>query len=154
MDDDKDLAPMRLAIEASASALARGDMPFGAVLVSPTGEQLHVAGNDQVTGGDFTGHAEMALLRQASMRLGREALRGCTVYASGEPCAMCAGALFWSGIARLVYAASTEDIRDALGADPALMTRCEAVLASGTPKVEVRGGLLRDAAFEVLKRFS
>ena len=151
--DDPDVEPMRLAIAASADALARGNTPFGATLVAPDGEVMHIAGNNQVTSGDFSGHAEMALLREASMRFGREALRGCTVYASGEPCAMCAGAIFWAGVVRLVYAASTDDIRDALGSDPALVTRCETVLGAATPKVEVRGGVLRDPAFAILKQF-
>ena len=89
-----DHTAMRLAIAASRTALAAGDRPFGATLVSPQGEVLMTAANNQVTTDDVTGHAEMVLVRQASSRFGARALRGATVYASGEPCAMCAGAMF------------------------------------------------------------
>src|SRR3954465_4127452 len=105
---------MRQAIEASREALLAGDMPFGAVLVRQ-GSPLHVSRNNQITGRDLMGHAEVVLVREVSTLYGREALRGATVYASGEPCAMCSGALFWAGIARVVFAATTADIAEALG---------------------------------------
>jgi len=125
-------------------------MPFGATLLDADGRLLHVAGNDQVTSGDFTGHAEMTLLRQVSMRLGREALRGTTVMASGEPCAMCSGTLFWAGVRRIVFAASQQDITDCLGGQ-ILPIRCADVLAHSTNPPVVEGPLLRDEAVAVLK---
>jgi tRNA(adenine34) deaminase len=145
-----DAAAMALAIAASRQALAAGNMPFGALLRSADGRVLHVAGNDQVTTGDLTGHAEIALLRQASMRLGREALHGTTVFASGEPCAMCAGALFWAGVRRIVFAASNQDIADYLGGN-SLPSRTSAVLAGASPPVAVDGPLMRDEAIEILR---
>ena len=145
-----DLDAMRLAIAASRRALQAGNMPFGASLVSAGGQLLHVAGNDQVTSGDFSGHAEMVLLREASMRLGREALRGSTVLASGEPCAMCSGALFWAGVRRLVYAASTAEIGDCLGGDVLPLT-CRQAFAGASPAVLVEGPLLGDEAVAVLR---
>ncbi len=93
-----DHEPMRLAIQASRDAAAVGNMPFGATLVSPAGELLWTARNNQVTSGDCTGHAELVLVREARAALGAEAVRGGTVYASGEPCAMCCGAMFWAGM--------------------------------------------------------
>ncbi|MDP4073954.1 nucleoside deaminase [Acidovorax sp. A1169] len=147
---EQDHAAMRLAIEASRQALASGDNPFGATLASPEGQVLHTARNNQNTTRDCTGHAEMVLVREASAALGPEALRGATVFASGEPCAMCAGAMFWAGIARVVYAASQQDIAQALGG-PQLATPCADLLAQACPPVAVQGGLLRAEAAAALR---
>src|SRR5450830_489807 len=76
--NDSDVKAMRLAIEASAEALADGDMPFGATLVSAQGEILLVAANNQNSAADCTGHAEMVLVRTAQKQLGLSALRGRT----------------------------------------------------------------------------
>jgi tRNA(Arg) A34 adenosine deaminase TadA len=144
---------MRLAIAASRAALDAGDMPFGATLVSPDGQVLMVARNNQVTSGDCTGHAETVLVRDATARLGAQALRNATVYASGEPCAMCSGAMFWAGIRRVVFAATQSDIAEALGG-AVLPIGCAAVLAASRPAVEVDGPLLADEANAVLRSFS
>lgn len=153
MNTIDDAAAMALAIRASRTALEAGNMPFGATLVSRKGALLHVAGNNQVTSGDFTGHAEMVVLREASMRLGREALRGTTVFASGEPCAMCCGALFWAGVKRLVFAASQQDIAGCLGG-PVLPITSAAVLAGASPGLVVEGPLQRAKAVRVLAKWS
>jgi len=147
----QDLDAMRQAIDAARQALVAGDMPFGATLASAAGQVLQVARNRQRSQGDCTAHAELVLVREATQRLGAAALRGATVYASGEPCAMCCGALFWAGIARVVWAASTPDIADALG-DPTLPARCADVLAGARPAVQVDGPLLRDEAVAVLRQ--
>jgi tRNA(Arg) A34 adenosine deaminase TadA len=146
---ESDLAAMRLAIDASRRALAAGDMPYGAVLASPAGEVLHVAGNNQNSARDLTGHAEMVLLREAETRLGLAALRGATVYASGEPCAMCAAAIYWSGVSRVVFAASQADIVATGGTVLPLGVRD--VLAGTQPPVRVEGPLLNDEAVAVLR---
>ena len=149
-----DVKAMRLAIEASARAADQGDGPFGAVLVSPGGEVLLVASNNVKTAGDCTGHAEMVLIRQAQTQFGRPALRGATVFASGEPCAMCAGALFWAGVGRIVFAASQADIIRALGASPAMPIDSRRTLAGAQPAVQIDGPLLGDEAYAVLKKFA
>jgi len=146
---DTDIAAMRQAIAASREARERGDMPFGAVLAAPDGKTLWVAKNNQVSSGDCTGHAETALVREAVSALGAEALRGATVYASGEPCAMCAGAMFWAGIRRIVFAAPTVDMAEPLGG-PQLPLRCAQVLAGAVPAVLVEGPLLREEALAEL----
>lgn len=146
-------AAMQLAIDASASALQRGDMPFGATLVSPAGEVLLVAANNQNSSADCTGHAEMVLVRQAQQQLGLTAMREATVYASGEPCAMCCGAMFWGGIRRVVYAASTAQISAALGG-PSLPITSAAVLAGTVPALLVQGPLLGEAANAVLLQYN
>lgn len=145
-----DEAHMGCAIEASLAALEAGDMPYGAVLVSAQGELLMVARNRQVTSGDCTAHAEVVLIREASARLGPAALRGTTVYASGEPCAMCSGALFWAGVRRVVYAASNDVMAEMFGGD-LLPIRCAQVLADASPPVRVDGPVGAAAALAVLQ---
>jgi tRNA(adenine34) deaminase len=134
-----DHEPMRRAIEASREAVA-----------APDGTLRWTAQNNQLTSGDCTGHAELVLVREVTAELGPEALRGATVYASGEPCAMCSGAMFWAGIRRVVYAASQDDIAAALGGDT-LPIRSAAVYAGANPAVQVDGPLLRDEAIAVLR---
>jgi tRNA(adenine34) deaminase len=153
MLSDADLRPMHRAIAASSDALALGNMPFGASLVTAQGELLHVSANNQVSSGDCTGHAELVLVREVSAAHGVQALRGGTVYASGEPCAMCCGALFWAGVKRVVFAATQADIALALGG-PILPLRSADVLAGASPAVEVEGPLLRPEALAVLGRFN
>ncbi len=150
VDAGRDAAAMRLAIEASQAALDRGDMPFGATLVSGAGERLLVAGNDQNTRRDVTGHAEMVLVREASRQHGAAALIGSTVYASGEPCAMCAGAMFWAGVSRVVYAASQADIRRELGGS-VLPIGSREVYSGAHPPVRVDGPVLGEEAIAVLR---
>jgi tRNA(adenine34) deaminase len=151
-DRDREAEFMRLAIVASQRAVVNGNLPFGSTLVRD-GTVLHVSGNNQRTTSDCTGHAEVVLLREAASKHGVAALSGATVYASGEPCAMCSGAMFWAGIARVVYAATNQDIIDALGG-PCLTLRCEDVMRSGDRAVAVEGPLLRDDAVAVLRAFA
>lgn len=147
---DTDLPPMRLAIEASRQALEAGDMPYGATLVSPAGQVLLTERNRQNTAQDCTAHAEMVLVREAARQLGAEALQGATVYASGEPCAMCAGAMYWAGVGRVVWAAPQPDMADLLGG-ALLPARCADLLGEGSPPVPVTGGVLQDEAMAVLR---
>jgi tRNA(Arg) A34 adenosine deaminase TadA len=141
---------MRLAIEASASALERGDGPFGATLTHDSA-LLHVALNNQTSQSDVMGHAEVVLVREAAAKHGRDALLGATVYASGEPCAMCCGAMFWAGISRIVYAATQADIIAAFGG-MTLPIAAQSVVAGAEPEIVIEGPLLREAAVAVLKR--
>jgi tRNA(adenine34) deaminase len=141
---------MRLAIDASARALARGDGPFGAS-VTKDGGLVHVACNNQNTAGDLMGHAEVVLVREVVHFHGKGVLQGATVYASGEPCAMCCGAMFWAGIRRVVYAATQADIIAALGG-ASLPIASSQVVAGARPEVAIDGPLLREAAVEVLRR--
>jgi tRNA(Arg) A34 adenosine deaminase TadA len=142
---------MRLAIEASARALDGGDMPFGATMVLPDGT-IHVSQNRQLTGADVTAHAEVVVVREATALFGAKALRGSTVYASGEPCPMCAGTMFWAGVTRVVYGATANDIIDALG-EPSMPLRIAEALAGTSPVVTIEGPLLVDEAVAVLLRF-
>jgi tRNA(Arg) A34 adenosine deaminase TadA len=146
---EDDIRYMRLAIAASREAVRDGNAPYGAVLVAATGELLQVSKNNQVTSGDSTGHAEVVLIREAAAKHGPGKLVGATVYASGEPCAMCAGALFWAQVGRLVYGMKTETIMR-IGGEPTLAMSSARVLATGSRIVKVDGPLLEDEAAAVL----
>lgn len=146
------LDALRVRLAAEHEALQRGDMPFGAALVKD-GELLQVSGNTQCSTADGMAHAEVELLRVAQRKLGATALRGATVFASGEPCAMCCGAMFWAGISRVVFAASQADISEALGG-PTLPLTSAAVFAGCQPAVQVEGPLMRDEARAVLQAFA
>ena len=147
-----DLIYLRAAIAVSRSARANGNEPYGAVLVDAHGAVLGSAENTQVTGRDCTGHAEMTLLRDISPRVDRATLARATLYASGEPCPMCTGAIYWSGVGRVVYALGLDSMR-ALGGPGAdeLMLSCHEVLAHGTRNIEVLGPLLEDEARRVFE---
>ena len=100
----RDLAMMRRALEEAARAAEEGEVPVGAV-VARGGEILATAHNEREATKDPTAHAELLALRRAAEELGSWRLTGCTLYATLEPCPMCAGALHAARISRLVYAA-------------------------------------------------
>lgn len=96
---------MGLALAQADLAASHGDVPVGAVLLSPTGEVLGTGHNDRERSFDPTGHAEVLALRTAAAALGSWRLEGCTLVVTLEPCTMCAGALVHARVARLVYGA-------------------------------------------------
>ncbi len=110
--DERDGRYLRKAIVWSHAARRRGNRPFGAVVVSAAGEVLAEAYCNTAETGDVTGHAETNAVRALRDRgLPREELAGATIYSSGEPCVMCAGAIFWSGIGRVVFGIDAERLR-------------------------------------------
>lgn len=98
-----DLHFMRLTLEEADASLLTGDVPVGALVVGADGEILGRGRNQREANGDPTGHAEVLAIRDAARRIGHWRLNGATVYATLEPCVMCAGALVNARIARLVY---------------------------------------------------
>jgi tRNA(adenine34) deaminase len=100
---DADAGFMQLALDEARLALLTGDVPVGAVVVSASGEVLGLGRNRREELGDPTAHAELLAVRAAAERLGHWRLIGATLYATLEPCVMCAGALVLSRVARLVY---------------------------------------------------
>ena len=140
MADDESL--LRRSITLAQAARDHGNQPFGSLLASIDGAVLLEAENTVVTEADVTGHAETNLVRLASRRYSAEALAGMTLYASTEPCAMCSGAIYWSGIGRVVYALAGDTLADLIGSDPdnpALRLPCREVFGRGQRKIEVRG---------------
>src|SRR5580704_8365644 len=96
---------MQMALEEAAAAAARREVPVGAVLVSDKGEILARAGNRTEELNDPTAHAEMLAIREAARQLNNQRLDNCDLYVTLEPCAMCAAAISFARIRRLVYAA-------------------------------------------------
>jgi tRNA(Arg) A34 adenosine deaminase TadA len=137
------------AIELARRARERGNHPFGALLVDQDGNVVLEAENTVRTGRDVTGHAETNLMRLASARFGGEFLESCTLYTSTEPCAMCAGAIYWGNVRRVVFALGQEDIRSITGDNPEnfqLELSCREVFARGDHEVEVSGPHLPEQA--------
>ncbi|QES46054.1 MULTISPECIES: tRNA adenosine(34) deaminase TadA [Streptomyces] len=100
---------MRLALAEAELAGKGGDVPVGAVVLSPDGTTVIAAGhNEREAGGDPTAHAEVLALRRAAAELGEWRLTGCTLVVTLEPCTMCAGALVQSRVDRVVYGARDE----------------------------------------------
>src|SRR3954453_7515147 len=108
MPTDLDLLPP--AIELSAEARASGNPPFGSLLAGPDGTVLAEERNSSVTDDDITAHPELKLARWAARELDPAAAAATTMYTSCQPCGMCAGALERSGLGRVVYALSGEQL--------------------------------------------
>jgi tRNA(Arg) A34 adenosine deaminase TadA len=141
---------LRAAVDLAAQARAAGNHPFGALLADDAGQIRLTAQNTVVTGSDVTGHAETNLVRAASATYPPGELARLTLFTSTEPCAMCAGAIYWSGIGAVVYAlasAGLEEFTDP--AEPALRLTCRAVFAAGSRPVRVEGPFPLPEAAEV-----
>ena len=91
------------AVAESRLARQNGNTPFGAVLVDKEGNIILRQQNVEITERDCAGHAETALMRAASKLYDKDFLWTCTLYSIAEPCAMCAGAIYWGNVGRLVY---------------------------------------------------
>ena len=94
---------VRKAIELAYEAKENGDEPFGSILVDEDGNILMEDKNTRVTQNDITGHPELKIARDAAAKYDSEFLKKCTMYNSAEPCTMCTGAIYWSGIGRIVF---------------------------------------------------
>lgn len=144
-----ELARLRDAIALSAQARAAGRHPFGAIVVAADGAELARAGNESAAGDDPTAHAELLAVRRAAAEHGLARLAGATLYSSAEPCAMCAGAAYWGGLAGVVYALSEARLRELTGnhpENPTLDLPCREVFARGQRPVRVAGPLLEAEA--------
>lgn len=152
LNKDHDIELLRQTIELARLSRARGDHPFGALLADGTGKVLLQAMNTCGTKGDRTGHAERNLMTEASKLYDVEFLSACTMYTSAEPCAMCAGSVYWTGVGRVVHGLSEKALKQLIGPDPENLTMdmpCEQVFAAGQRKVEVVGPLLEEESAEV-----
>lgn len=137
---------MRRAFELARQAKARGNAPFGAVLVAADGRSLAEGENTATSAKDPTGHAELNLLRGLFARVDAATLPGACLYASGEPCPMCAAAIAWAAIGRVVYSVPSTRFGVLLSGrpGPSFTLRAHEVLASASLDVKVDGGLLQD----------
>ena len=141
-----DLVMMRRALLAAEDAAEKGEVPVGAV-VARRGEILAVAANEREASGDPTSHAELLAIRRASAVLGGWRLTGCTLYATLEPCPMCAGAAHAARLSRLVFAAPDPK---AGYAGTLHNTPADARL---NHTLIVQGGLLAENAASLLRNF-
>jgi len=144
-----DTEHLRRAIKVAHRARANGNHPFGALLVDAAGELVAEAENTVTTDGDPTGHAEINLVRTAGRRFDPDYLSKCTLFSSTEPCAMCAGAIYWAGIGRVVFALGEDELRRMTGSNPAnptLALPSREVFARGQRSVRVEGPALLDEA--------
>jgi tRNA(Arg) A34 adenosine deaminase TadA len=138
--NDIDLEHLKTAISVAWRARENGNHPFGAVLADEHNQIVLQAENTVITGRDSTGHAETNLVQLASQQFSPEQLAHFTLYSSTEPCAMCAGAIYWSQIGRVVFALSEMDLYAIVGPSPEhLLLPCREVFARSERHIEVHG---------------
>jgi tRNA(Arg) A34 adenosine deaminase TadA len=148
-DDERFL---RRCLEVARRARQHGSHPFGAILVGPRAEVLIESENGYRPFLDVTAHAERLLATRASRTYDAGFLAQCTMYTSTEPCAMCAGAVYWAGIGRVVYGLGERRLKALTGAhpeNPTLDLPCRTVFEAGQRKVDVVGPLLEEEAARV-----
>jgi tRNA(adenine34) deaminase len=132
---------MKMALQEAQAAFEAGEVPVGAVVVCQN-RIIARAHNLTETLTDVTAHAEMQAITAASSMLGGKYLNDCTLYVTVEPCVMCAGAIGWAQLGRLVYGAADEKRGYSLFAPKALH-----------PKTTVVSGVMSEACGELMKQF-
>lgn len=136
-----DIFYLRKTIEIADDSVRDGNHPFGALLFDAAGKIVVSAGNTYSK--DFgTGHAELNVARQAAATIPAEQLQSYTLVTSVEPCCMCAGAVYWSGIGTLVYGLTEKRLAELTGDNPENLTMdlpCDNVFGAGQRKVDIRG---------------
>ena len=132
---------MRLALNEAKAAYEEGEIPVGAVIVA-NGRVIARAHNQTETLHDVTAHAEMLAITSAASMLGGKYLSGCTLYVTVEPCIMCACALGWAQMSRIVYGAADEKRGYSVFAPKALH-----------PKAKVEGGILEEECKALMQAF-
>ncbi len=148
---------LRKSFDVARRARDNGDHPFGSILTDKSGAVLMEQGNGYSSeGGDRTAHAERILASRAAKAYGVEFLADCTLYTSAEPCAMCAGAIYWAGIGRVVYGQTEKDLKAQTGAheeNPTLDLPCHVVFEAGQRPTEIVGPLLEVEAAKLQEDF-
>ena len=138
MNDKQRLRALRRANEVARRAMAMGRHPFGAVLVAPDGDTI-LAEQGNI---DTVHHAEATLARTASLNYPADYLAQCTLVTTFEPCAMCAGTIYWAHIGHVVYGAEEAALLALTGShpeNPTLSLPCREVFARGQKHIEVVG---------------
>lgn len=152
-----DLDLLRQSIRLSEQAREEGRHPFAAIVADAQGRVVASAGNNSMPPqGDPTQHAELVAAARAARLLTPEQLASCTLYTSAEPCCMCAGAVYWTGIGRVVYALSEHALLGLTGAhpeNPTFALPCREVFARGQRVVQVHGPVLEDEAAQAHRGF-
>ena len=141
----QDVAFMRMALDQAR----RADFPFGAVIVRD-GQVLARGRNLVRTNDDPTAHGEMMAIRRGLADHGSAALKGATLYASGEPCAMCMGAIIWCGFGRLVFAASVLQLGERM--NQIMITSADVAAKAPFLPIKITGGVLADEALRLFDK--
>jgi len=131
---------MKRAMQEAEAAYTKGEVPIGAIVVIKN-QIIARAHNLTETLNDVTAHAEMQAITAAANYLGGKYLIDCTLYVTIEPCQMCAGALAWSQISKIIYGARDEQ------------RGCIALKTQLHPKTTMSGGVLAEEASALLKKF-
>jgi tRNA(Arg) A34 adenosine deaminase TadA len=156
LDTSQDKKLLKAALEVAKRSWEKGNLPFGCVLASPDGKILDEGENTVVTDNDSIAHCEINLVHQMAGKYEQGYLRDCSVYASTEPCPMCTGAIFWSGIGRIVFALSKEAYHSIAGTtNPAYLfdISTEKLLSFGKRAIKVSGPLLEEEASALYKHW-
>lgn len=143
MSYDDDRRYMTMALTEAARAAALDEVPVGAVVVSPTGRVIGRGHNMTEALGDITAHAEIQAITAAANTLGGKYLKDCTLYVTVEPCVMCAGAIGWSQLSRIVYGAD----------DPKRGYSAFTSRSPFHPKAQVTTGVMADECAELMRNF-
>ncbi|KRE72718.1 nucleoside deaminase [Arthrobacter sp. Soil762] len=147
---EDETAFLRAAIAEAEKAKGRGRHPFGSIVVDASGSVVARAGNNSMPPeGNPTQHAELRVVAAAFGVLGQNGMSTATLYSSAEPCVMCTGAAYWTGVGRIVYALSEPLLLTLTGDDPdnpTLSLPCRDVISRGQRKIDVVGPLLEDEA--------
>ena len=145
LSPEQALQALRQANEVARRAMAEGRHPFGALLLGADGVTV-LAEQGNI---DTVNHAESTLAREAAARWSADELAQCTLVTTFEPCAMCAGTIYWAGIGRVVYGASEADLLSLTGdhpENPTFSLPCREVFARGQRRIAVTGPCLEDEA--------
>ncbi len=142
MDNCIHIKYLKEALEVSKESRAKGNTPFGAVLVDADGKVVLKQGNAEGDTHDATAHAELTLASRASKMFDKKCLWECTLYTTVEPCPMCTGGIYWANIGTIVYGLSEERLLDLTGSDdknPTFNMGAEKVVAAGQKDIKVIG---------------
>ena len=148
---ERDELYLRRAIAMAKNSRAGGHHPFGTIIVGDDGTILAECESRKERGGDVTQHSETDAVRMASRNYDKATLAKSTLYCSTEPCAMCAGAIYWSGIGRVVYGFPETGLHKLTGnhpENPTLTLPCRELFSRGQRKIDVVGPLLEEEAAE------
>jgi len=146
MKNNNDIFFMKQALLCAKKAFILDEVPVGAVIVKD-GKIISKGFNKSITSNDTTAHAEIVALRKACKKFGNYRLNGCTVYVTIEPCAMCAGALIWARVEKIIF-----------GAYDSKAGACGSVFDITAEKklnhkIKVSGGLLQEECATIMKEF-
>ncbi len=148
--DDADRRHVERAIELARESVAAGNTPFGALLVVD-GEVVREARNTTRTDDDLTAHPELKLARWAGRELDADERAACTMYASTEPCPMCATAVVYAGIGRVVFGVAGRTLHELTGAG--VDVPCTEVICRGDGNTTVEGPIAEPAGMAVHREF-